>query len=145
MKLFTSNACDSFAGAGRVDGNIPRSIRQLMVSIHDRQRCQTNNTSSQWRRAGLRRGMIDQVDGGPPAKIDFMEVAPENWIVGGKLAKFRFFTERYPFLIHGLSLSTALTPLNETCFVISGHHGLARHSVLPEHLSYCVTMASFMT
>ena len=36
-----------------------------------------------------------------------MEVAPENWIhVGGRLGrKFRWFTERYPFLIHGLSLS----------------------------------------
>ena len=47
---------------------------------------------------GLRRGLIDKLLADPPDEIDFMEVAPENWInVGGKLGeKFRFFTERYP-------------------------------------------------
>jgi uncharacterized protein (UPF0276 family) len=65
---------------------------------------------------GLRRGLLDQLMAEPPAEIDFMEVAPENWIgVGGKLGrKLRFFTERYPFLIHGLSLSIGSpSPLNE--------------------------------
>ena len=56
---------------------------------------------------GLRRPIADQLMADPPSDVDFMEVAPENWIhVGGALAKkLRFFTERYPFLIHGLSLS----------------------------------------
>ena len=56
---------------------------------------------------GLRRPIADQLMANPPDDVDFMEVAPENWIhVGGKLGKkFRFFTERYPFVIHGLSLS----------------------------------------
>ena len=65
---------------------------------------------------GLRRPLLDQLMAEPPPEIDFMEVAPENWIhVGGKLAKkLRFFTERYPFLIHGLSLSIGSpSPLNE--------------------------------
>jgi len=77
----------------------------------------------------------------PPARIDFMEVAPENWInVGGKLGrKFRFFTERYPFLIHGLSLSLgAPSPLNEALLhdirKFMDLHGIRYYS---EHLSYC--------
>ena len=39
--------------------------------------------------------------------VGFYEVAPENWIgVGGRYGKqFRAFTERYPFVCHGLSLS----------------------------------------
>lgn len=85
--------------------------------------------------------MIDQLMAVPPAKIDFMEVAPENWIhVGGKLGKkLRFFTERYPFLIHGLSLSIgAPSPLNEPLLReirnFMDLHGIHSYS---EHLSYC--------
>jgi uncharacterized protein (UPF0276 family) len=70
-----------------------------------------------------------------------MEVAPENWIhVGGKLGrKFRFFTERYPFLIHGLSLSIgAPSPLNEQLLrdikAFMDEHGILLYS---EHLSFC--------
>ena len=90
---------------------------------------------------GLRRGIIDKLMANPPPEIDFMEVAPENWIhVGGKLGKkFRFFTERYPFLIHGLSLSIgAPSPLNETLLrdikAFMQEHGIQFYS---EHLSYC--------
>jgi uncharacterized protein (UPF0276 family) len=90
---------------------------------------------------GLRRGLMDALMADPPADVDFMEVAPENWIhVGGKLAsKFRFFTERYPFLIHGLSLSLgAPSPLNEALLhdikAFMDEHGIRYYS---EHLSYC--------
>jgi uncharacterized protein (UPF0276 family) len=90
---------------------------------------------------GLRRGLMDKLMADPPAEVDFMEVAPENWIhVGGKLGrKFRFFTERYPFLIHGLSLSIgAPSPLNETLLrdikAFMKEHGIRFYS---EHLSYC--------
>jgi uncharacterized protein len=90
---------------------------------------------------GLRRGLIDRLMADPPAEVDFMEVAPENWIgVGGKLGKkFRYFTERYPFIIHGLSLSIgAPSPLNEKLVLdIKGfmkEHGIQFYS---EHLSYC--------
>ena len=89
---------------------------------------------------GLRRGLIDTLMADPPADIDFMEVAPENWIhVGGSLArKLRFFTERYPFLIHGLSLSIgAPSPLNETLLkdvkAFMDEHNILFYS---EHLSY---------
>ncbi|MDE0755343.1 MAG: DUF692 domain-containing protein [Woeseiaceae bacterium] len=90
---------------------------------------------------GLRRGLMNKLMADPPGDVDFMEVAPENWIhVGGKLgSKFRFFTERYPFVLHGLSLSIgAPSPLNENLLRdIKGfmeEHGIEFYS---EHLSYC--------
>ena len=90
---------------------------------------------------GLRRGLIDRLMEDPPAEVDFLEVAPENWInVGGELGKkLRFFTERYPFLIHGLSLSIGSpSPLDETLLShiksFMDEHGIQSYS---EHLSYC--------
>ena len=90
---------------------------------------------------GLRRGLMNKLMADPPGDVDFMEVAPENWIhIGGKLgSKFRFFTERYPFVLHGLSLSIgAPSPLNENLLRdIKGfmeEHGIEFYS---EHLSYC--------
>jgi len=90
---------------------------------------------------GLRRGLMDALMKDPPAEVDFMEVAPENWIrVGGKLGKkFRFFTERYPFVIHGLSLSIGSpAPLNESLLEdvrdFMNEHDIRFYS---EHLSFC--------
>jgi uncharacterized protein (UPF0276 family) len=60
---------------------------------------------------GLRRALLsklnDEAHAERMAALDFMEVAPENWIdVGGHLGhKFRSYCERYPMLLHGLSLS----------------------------------------
>ena len=90
---------------------------------------------------GLRRPIADQLMANPPQDVDFMEVAPENWIhVGGKLGKkLRFFTERYPFVIHGLSLSIgAPSPLNEA-LVRDIKAFMAEHDIrlYSEHLSYC--------
>ncbi len=90
---------------------------------------------------GLRRPLADQLMANPPTDVDFMEVAPENWIhVGGKLGKkLRFFTERYPFVIHGLSLSIgAPSPLNEQ-LVRDIKDFMAEHQIrmYSEHLSYC--------
>ncbi len=90
---------------------------------------------------GLRRPLADKLMADPPADVDFMEVAPENWIhVGGALGKkLRFFTERYPFLIHGLSLSIGSpAPLNEQ-LVRDIKEFMAEHEIrlYSEHLSYC--------
>ena len=104
-----------------------------------------SNTTSQYpvqgAGLGLRRPMLDKLMADPPDDIDFMEVAPENWIhVGGKLAKkLRFFTERYPFVIHGLSLSIgAPSPLNEQ-LVRDVKDFMAEHDIrlYSEHLSAC--------
>ena len=90
---------------------------------------------------GLRRPIADKLKGLPEGEIDFMEIAPENWIhVGGALGKkLRYFTERYPFLIHGLSLSIGSpAPLDEQLVrdikVFMAEHNILMYS---EHLSYC--------
>jgi len=37
---------------------------------------------------GLRREMLDELDGAVPKQIEFMEVAPENWLkLGGRFEK----------------------------------------------------------
>ncbi len=90
---------------------------------------------------GLRRPIADKLKDVPEGDIDFMEIAPENWIhVGGALGKkLRYFTERYPFVIHGLSLSIGSpAPLNETLVrdikAFMAGHDIRMYS---EHLSYC--------
>jgi uncharacterized protein (UPF0276 family) len=90
---------------------------------------------------GLRRPLADKLMDVEPGQIDFMEVAPENWIhVGGALGKkLRWFTERYPFLIHGLSLSIGSpAPLDEQ-LVRDIKAFMAEHKIrlYSEHLSYC--------
>lgn len=90
---------------------------------------------------GLRRPLADQLMAEPPTDVDFMEIAPENWIhVGGALGKkLRFFTERYPFILHGLSLSIGSpAPLDEQ-LVRDIKDFMAEHNAVlySEHLSYC--------
>ncbi len=55
---------------------------------------------------GLRRALLDQFDAAEDGRIDFIELAPENWIgVGGRFGRrLRAVTERFPVLLHGLSL-----------------------------------------
>lgn len=89
---------------------------------------------------GLRRALMGPLEDQPPA-IGFMEVAPENWIdIGGPLGRrFRAFTERYPFVCHGLSLNLGgSSPLDEA-FVRRVGQFLDLHQVrcYSEHLSYC--------
>jgi uncharacterized protein (UPF0276 family) len=90
---------------------------------------------------GFRRPLADKLKDVPAGEIDFMEIAPENWIhVGGALGKkLRWFTERYPFLIHGLSLSIGSpAPLNEQLVrdikAFMAEHDIRMYS---EHLSAC--------
>ncbi len=90
---------------------------------------------------GLRRSMLDELKDGLPAGIDFLEVAPENWMgVGGRWGKaFRALTEQHDFVTHGLSLSLgAPAPLDENFLrklkVFLDTHGIRFYT---EHLSYC--------
>ena len=90
---------------------------------------------------GLRRPLADKLRDVADGEIDFMEIAPENWIhVGGAMGKkLRYFTERYPFLIHGLSLSIGSpAPLDEQ-LVRDIKEFMADHNIrmYSEHLSYC--------
>ncbi len=90
---------------------------------------------------GLRRPIMNQLMKNPPENVDFMEVAPENWIhVGGAQGKkLRFFTERYPFVIHGLSLSIGSpAPLDEQ-LVRDIRDFMKEHDIrlYSDHLSSC--------
>lgn len=94
---------------------------------------------------GLRREKLDEMleamQTNSLSPVNFMEVAPENWIhVGGSFGKkFRQFTEKYDFLCHGLSLSIGSpAPLDENFVRDIGSfmttHGVKHYS---EHLTYC--------
>lgn len=94
---------------------------------------------------GLRRDFIAElqqkmISGEDFKKPDFFEIAPENWIgMGGRYARdLREYTERYPFVCHGLSLSIGgVSPLNIE-FLKQVRQFLDTHqiSIYSEHLSY---------
>ena len=90
---------------------------------------------------GLRREVIKEMKQITTDQVNFMEVAPENWIgVGGAYGKqFREFTEKFDFVVHGLSLSIGSpSPLDEELVKQTGKlmkdHGIKLYS---EHLTYC--------
>lgn len=90
---------------------------------------------------GFRRELIPELKTSVPAGIDFFEIAPENWIdVGGvRRRDLRMFTERYPFVCHGLSLSIGSpAPLDES-LLRKVREFLDQHQIplYTEHLSYC--------
>ncbi len=90
---------------------------------------------------GLRRAFIGSLADDIPSQIDFMEVAPENWIdVGGRLGRqFRKITEQIPMVCHGLSLNIGgQAPLDEA-FIRRVRQFLETHNIriYSEHLSYC--------
>ncbi|HUG98383.1 MAG TPA: DUF692 domain-containing protein [Gammaproteobacteria bacterium] len=89
---------------------------------------------------GLRRSMMTELMADPPWDVDFMEVAPENWIgAGGALArKFSWFADRFPLVTHGLSLSLGgPAPLDEE-LLARIRTFLDTHDIryYTEHLSY---------
>jgi uncharacterized protein (UPF0276 family) len=90
---------------------------------------------------GLRRSFMDELSALDHKPVDFLEVAPENWMeIGGLLGKkFAYLAERYPMFCHGLSLSIGSTaPLDEH-FLMRLKKFLDKHNVrcYSEHLSYC--------
>jgi uncharacterized protein (UPF0276 family) len=75
------------------------------------------------------------------AALDFVEIAPENWIgAGGKAAEdLAWFSERFPIVCHGLCLSLGgPDPLN-VGFLKQVKQFLSTHQIplYTEHLSYC--------
>jgi hypothetical protein len=93
---------------------------------------------------GLKRELIPQIQSiygqALIGNINFVEIAPENWIdAGGKAAKqLDWFVERYPIICHGLCLSLGgLSPLN-TNFLQQVKKFLQQYNVplYTEHLSY---------
>lgn len=99
---------------------------------------------------GLKRELIPplkQQDGQPLLDhLQFVEIAPENWIeMGGKYAAdLRWFAERYPIACHGLCLSLGgADPLNVS-FLRQVKQFLTDFEIplYTEHLSYCSDAAN---
>lgn len=90
---------------------------------------------------GLRRGLFDTLRDIDLEDVDFLEVAPENWMrVGGRLARdLRSFTERFPLICHGLSLSLGSPAPLDVEFLRELKKFLDANDVccFTEHLSYC--------
>ena len=91
---------------------------------------------------GLRRSMLGELAGrGDRLAVDFLEVAPENWIgVGGAYGRrLRELTDRYPFASHGLSLSIGGPAPLDREFLARLREFLDAHrfALYSEHLSYC--------
>jgi len=91
---------------------------------------------------GLRRSMLSELAARDDRlDVDFLEVAPENWIgVGGRFGRrLRDLTARYPFVNHGLSLSLGGPGPLDHAFLERLRRFLDEHAVLcySEHLSYC--------
>jgi len=90
---------------------------------------------------GFRRELIAPLKTAVPEAIRFFELAPENWAgMGGRSGKdLRHFTERYPFVCHGLSLSLGGPgPLDEALLrrikAFMAEHSMTLYT---EHLSWC--------
>lgn len=90
---------------------------------------------------GFRRELIEPLKLSAPNVIDFFEVAPENWAgLGGRSAKdLRHFTERYPFVCHGLSLSLGGPAPLDTQLLHKTKAFMKAHGMqlFTEHLSWC--------
>ncbi|MFP4639637.1 MAG: DUF692 domain-containing protein [Guyparkeria sp.] len=90
---------------------------------------------------GLRRGeLMKQIEAQRP-DVDFLEVAPENWIRFGGPVRDRFVSllEDYPLYTHGLSLSIGGPAPLDMGFVdeVAGFLDEYRPELYSEHLSFC--------
>ena len=90
---------------------------------------------------GLRRALLGPLSSVTCDQVQFMEAAPENWInLGGRYGKaFRQYSEKFPFVLHGLSLSIGSpAPLDwellENIKAFMAEHNIRCYT---EHLSYC--------
>ena len=90
---------------------------------------------------GLRRALLGSLLSMDQDSVDFMEVAPENWIgVGGRFGKqFRELAERYTIGFHGLSLDIGGPDPIDTELVVSVRKLMDEIGapLYSEHLTYC--------
>jgi len=90
---------------------------------------------------GLRREMLDELLEHVPQPIDFLEVAPENWLkLGGRFKKqFKTLTDANNFVCHGLSLSIGSPEPLDIEFIKSLKVFFDQYNIkmFSEHLSYC--------
>lgn len=90
---------------------------------------------------GFRREMESDLDLITADKVDFLEVAPENWMrLGGKYQHlFEQVAARHNMLTHGLSLSLGSPDPLDIDFVKEVGQFLKKYKIkhYSEHLSYC--------
>ncbi|MCJ1885059.1 DUF692 domain-containing protein [Pseudomonas sp. LA21] len=90
---------------------------------------------------GLRRAMLPDLLTLDDRAVDFLEVAPDNWIgVGGTYGEgLARLAERFPLSCHGLSLSLGGPEPLDHAFLRQIREFLDRYQVplFSEHLSYC--------
>ncbi|MGE8186544.1 DUF692 domain-containing protein [Pseudomonas sp. NPDC086278] len=90
---------------------------------------------------GLRRGLMTDLLAARDDDVDFLEVAPENWIgIGGAQGHgFRALAERFTLSCHGLSLSLGGPAPLDVGFLREVRLFLDQYKVplYSEHLSYC--------
>lgn len=90
---------------------------------------------------GLRRSFMQELATEVLSDVpDFFEIAPENWMgMGGRYGRsLHQFTERYPFVCHGLSLSIGGPQPLDMQFLGDLRRFLDTHQIrlYSEHLSY---------
>ena len=90
---------------------------------------------------GLRQELATELQAAPTGRIDFLELAPENWLdMGGKFRKqLDALRARYPIVTHGLSLSLGGPAPLDIAFLKRIKRFLTDYSIdiYSEHLSYC--------
>jgi uncharacterized protein len=90
---------------------------------------------------GLRRTLLGPLQSMDQGSVDFLEVAPENWIgIGGRFNRqFRELAERYPIALHGLSLDIGGPDPIDTDLVRSVKSLISEIDapLYSEHLTYC--------
>ncbi len=90
---------------------------------------------------GLRRALLGPLSDMAPDSVDFMEVAPENWInVGGRFGRqFNELSERYTISLHGLSLDIGGSQPLDRELITSIRDFMQLHNcpTYTEHLTYC--------
>jgi len=90
---------------------------------------------------GLRQEIAADLIAAPAGRVDFLELAPENWLdMGGKFRKqLDALRARYPIVTHGLSLSLGGPAPLDLDFLARIKRFLIAHDidVYSEHLSYC--------
>lgn len=90
---------------------------------------------------GLRRALLEALGEAVPPALDFVEVAPENWIgLGGRLGRqFARIAEQVPVALHGLSLDIGGVRELDRSLLAAVRAFMRRHRcpLYSEHLSYC--------
>jgi len=90
---------------------------------------------------GFRRELLPELKAKVPDSVSFFELAPENWagMGGGSARELRAFTERYPFVCHGLSLDLGGPSALDESLLQRTRSFMQQHGITlyTEHLSWC--------